>query len=73
LPWRAAIEILSTATRFTFFLRILITLSRPALMTVSILAFVTIWNAHLLALLTFTTPLALHAAAGSGDICSRGG
>jgi cephalosporin-C deacetylase len=47
-----------------FFLRILITLSRPALMTVPILAFVTIWNAYPLALLVFTTALAVHAAAG---------
>ena len=44
------------ATRFTFFLRILIPLSRPALMTVAILAFVTSWNAYLLPLLVFTTP-----------------
>jgi raffinose/stachyose/melibiose transport system permease protein len=44
------------ATRITFFLRILIPLSRPALMTVAILAFVTSWNAYLLPLLVFTTP-----------------
>jgi raffinose/stachyose/melibiose transport system permease protein len=44
------------ATRFQFFLRILIPLSRPALLTVGILAFVTSWNAYLLPLLVFTTP-----------------
>jgi raffinose/stachyose/melibiose transport system permease protein len=44
------------ATRLQFFLRILIPLSRPALMTVAILAFVTSWNAYLLPLLVFTTP-----------------
>lgn len=44
------------ATRFTFFLRILIPLSRPALMTVAVLAFVTSWNAYLLPLLVFTSP-----------------
>jgi len=44
------------ASRFTFFLRVLIPLSRPALMTVAILAFVTSWNAYLLPLLVFTTP-----------------
>jgi len=43
------------ATRLKFFLRILIPLSRPALMTVSILAFVTSWNAYLLPLLVFTS------------------
>jgi len=44
------------AGRFTFFLRIMIPLSRPALMTVAILAFVTSWNGYLLPLLVFTTP-----------------
>jgi raffinose/stachyose/melibiose transport system permease protein len=44
------------ATRSTFFLRILIPLSRPALLTVAVLAFVTSWNAYLLPLLVFTTP-----------------
>jgi raffinose/stachyose/melibiose transport system permease protein len=44
------------ASRLTFFLRILLPLARPALMTVSILAFVTSWNAYLLPLLVFTTP-----------------
>ncbi len=44
------------ATRATFFLRVLLPLSRPALMTVSILAFVTSWNAYLLPLLVFTSP-----------------
>jgi raffinose/stachyose/melibiose transport system permease protein len=44
------------ASRFTFFLRVLIPLSRPALMTAAILAFVTSWNNYLLPLLVFTTP-----------------
>ena len=44
------------AGRVTFFLRILIPLSRPALLTVSVLAFVTSWNSFLLPLLVFTTP-----------------
>ncbi len=43
------------ATRLTFFLRVLLPLSRPALMTVSILAFVTSWNNYLLPLLVFTS------------------
>ncbi len=43
------------ASRLTFFLRILLPLSRPALMTVSILAFVTSWNAYLLPFLVFTS------------------
>jgi raffinose/stachyose/melibiose transport system permease protein len=43
------------ASRLTFFLRILIPLSRPALMTVSILAFVTSWNNYLLPFLVFTS------------------
>jgi raffinose/stachyose/melibiose transport system permease protein len=44
------------ASRITFFLRVLIPLSRPALLTVSVLAFVTSWNSFLLPLLVFTTP-----------------
>jgi len=44
------------ATRFRFFVRILIPLCRPALMTVAVLAFVTSWNAYLLPLLIFVTP-----------------
>ncbi|HUB42267.1 MAG TPA: carbohydrate ABC transporter permease [Streptosporangiaceae bacterium] len=44
------------ASRLTFFLRIMIPLSRPALVTVAILAFVTSWNGYLLPLLVFTTP-----------------
>jgi raffinose/stachyose/melibiose transport system permease protein len=43
------------ASRLTFFVRILLPLSRPALMTVSILAFVTSWNAYLLPFLVFTS------------------
>jgi raffinose/stachyose/melibiose transport system permease protein len=43
------------ATRIRFFLRILVPLSRPALTTVTILAFVTSWNAYLLPLVVFTT------------------
>lgn len=43
------------ATRIRFFLRILLPLSRPALTTVVILAFVTSWNAYLLPLVVFTS------------------
>ncbi|HXJ28792.1 MAG TPA: carbohydrate ABC transporter permease, partial [Streptosporangiaceae bacterium] len=43
------------ASRLKFFLRILLPLSRPALMTVSILAFVTSWNGYLLPFLVFTS------------------
>jgi raffinose/stachyose/melibiose transport system permease protein len=41
------------ASRLGFFWRILLPLSGPALITVSILAFVTSWNAYLLPLLVF--------------------
>lgn len=44
------------ASRLTFFLRVLIPLSRPAMITVAVLTFVTSWNAYLLPLLVFTTP-----------------
>ncbi len=53
------------ATRPRFFLRILIPLSWPALITVAILAFITSWNAYLLPLLVlnsqsnYTLPLAV--------------
>ena len=43
------------ATRIRFFLRILLPLSRPALITVGILAFVTSWNSYLLPLIVFTS------------------
>ena len=43
------------ASRFRFFWQILIPLSRPALVTVALLAFVTSWNQYLLPLLVFTT------------------
>jgi raffinose/stachyose/melibiose transport system permease protein len=43
------------ASRFGFFLRILVPLSRPALTTVAILAFVVSWNAYLLPLVVFTS------------------
>jgi raffinose/stachyose/melibiose transport system permease protein len=48
--------IVDGATRYTFFLRVLIPLCRPALITVALLAFVTSWNAYLLPLLVFTSP-----------------
>jgi raffinose/stachyose/melibiose transport system permease protein len=41
------------ASRMRFFTRILLPLSRPALITVGILAFVTSWNQYLLPLLAF--------------------
>ena len=44
------------ATRLKFFARILLPLSRPALVTVSILAFVFSWNNYLLAYIVFTSP-----------------
>ena len=45
--------VLDGATRLGFFWRILLPLSVPALTTVSVLAFVTSWNAYLLPLLVF--------------------
>jgi raffinose/stachyose/melibiose transport system permease protein len=48
--------IVDGATRIRFFLRILLPLSRPALITVGILAFVTSWNTYLLPLIVFSTP-----------------
>lgn len=47
--------IVDGATRLRFFLRILVPLCRPALITVGILTFVTSWNAYLLPLVVFTT------------------
>jgi raffinose/stachyose/melibiose transport system permease protein len=44
------------ATRLKFFVAILIPLSRPALVTVAILAFILSWNNYLLAYIVFTTP-----------------
>lgn len=41
------------ATRLGFFWRILLPLSRPALVTVAVLAFITSWNSYLLPLLVF--------------------
>lgn len=43
------------ATRTGFFLRILLPLSRPALVTVAVLAFVQSWNQYLIPLLVFTS------------------
>jgi raffinose/stachyose/melibiose transport system permease protein len=43
------------ASRFRFFWQILLPLSKPALVTVGLLAFVTSWNQYLLPLLVFTT------------------
>ncbi|MGH3422165.1 MAG: carbohydrate ABC transporter permease, partial [Streptosporangiaceae bacterium] len=43
------------ATRIGFFLRILLPLSRPALVTVAVLAFVQSWNQYLIPLLVFTS------------------
>ena len=48
--------LLDGATRLGFFWRILVPLSTPALSTVSILAFITSWNAYLLPLLVFSDP-----------------
>jgi len=43
------------ATRFRYFLQILIPLAKPALITVGLLAFVTSWNQYLLPLLVLQT------------------
>jgi raffinose/stachyose/melibiose transport system permease protein len=43
------------ASRFRFLWQILLPLSKPALVTVGLLAFVTSWNQYLLPLLVFTT------------------
>ena len=45
------------ASRFKFFRMVLIPLSRPALTTVAILAFIGSWNAYLLPLLVFNDPI----------------
>ncbi len=44
------------ASRLRFFWRIVLPLSRPALITVGLLAFVLSWNLYLLPLLVFTSP-----------------
>lgn len=44
------------ASRLRFFWRIVLPLSRPALVTVGLLAFVLSWNLYLLPLLVFTSP-----------------
>jgi raffinose/stachyose/melibiose transport system permease protein len=44
------------ATRLGFFWRILVPLSKPALVTVGILAFITSWNQYILPLLVFNDP-----------------
>jgi len=63
-PFMAAIPseiedaaVVDGATRLGFFWRILLPLSRPALVTVSVLAFITSWNGYLLPLLVFNEPL----------------
>jgi raffinose/stachyose/melibiose transport system permease protein len=43
------------ASRFRFFWQVLLPLSRPALATVAVLAFVNSWNTYLLPLLVFTS------------------
>ena len=62
-PFMAAIPteiedaaVMDGATRLGFFWRILLPLSRPALVTVSVLAFITSWNGYLLPLLVFNNP-----------------
>jgi len=44
------------ASRFTFYWRILMPLSKPALVTVTVLTFVASWNAYLLPLLLLSDP-----------------
>jgi raffinose/stachyose/melibiose transport system permease protein len=48
--------VIDGCSRFAFFWRVLVPLSRPALTTVSILAFVSSWNAFLLPLLVLGDP-----------------
>jgi raffinose/stachyose/melibiose transport system permease protein len=48
--------VIDGCTRFGFFWRILIPLSKPALITVGILAFIGSWNAYLLPLLLLSDP-----------------
>jgi raffinose/stachyose/melibiose transport system permease protein len=48
--------VLDGATRLGFFWRVLLPLSKPALTTVAVLAFVTSWNQYLLPLLVFNDP-----------------
>ncbi len=48
--------IVDGASRFGFFWRILLPLSKPALITVSVIAFVTSWNQYLLPLLLLSDP-----------------
>lgn len=62
-PFMAAIPneiedaaVLDGASRLGFFWRVLLPLSRPALATVAVLAFVTSWNQYLLPLLVFNDP-----------------
>lgn len=56
------------ASRIRFFVRILLPLSRPALITVGILAFVTSWNTLPAAAHRAQHPLALHAAARGSHV-----
>ena len=62
-PFMAAIPseiedaaVVDGATSLGFFWRILLPLSQPALVTVSVLAFITSWNGYLLPLLVFNDP-----------------
>jgi raffinose/stachyose/melibiose transport system permease protein len=48
--------VIDGCTRFAFFWRILIPLSKPALITVGILAFIGSWNSYLLPLLLLSDP-----------------
>jgi raffinose/stachyose/melibiose transport system permease protein len=48
--------IIDGCSRFAFYWRILMPLSRPALITVGILTFINSWNAYLLPLLVFDDP-----------------
>jgi raffinose/stachyose/melibiose transport system permease protein len=48
--------VIDGSSRIGFYWRILLPLSMPALTTVSVLAFITSWNAYLLPLLVFNQP-----------------
>ena len=56
------------ASRFKFFRMVLIPLSRPALTTVAILAFIWSWNAYLLPLLVFNDPIHYTLPARRGEL-----
>jgi raffinose/stachyose/melibiose transport system permease protein len=63
--------VIDGCSRFGFFWRILLPLSRPALLTVSVLAFVASWNAFLLPLLVLTDGNQLTLPLGVAQFASQ--